>query len=120
MTHTIHNAVKSEIIDTIRQAINERWIYKESLSDDERERLETALRVALGHLDEGDTTKLGTAVNAIFEMYRRNDVIDESYRNAARFILGAVDGVPTRYERHDDDRIIPDSSIVENEKDKIG
>ena len=96
---SISNLTKAEAIEFLTDVIAEN-----KLSGDVseiKEDLESAIRVALAHLRDDDTNKLATAVEAIFQMYRRNDIADKSYRNAARFILSSVDGVPNRYETYD-------------------
>lgn len=97
------NITKDEALKVIGQAVSEDWINNPDKLEANKGRFETALRIALAHLAMGETTDVGTAVDAIFEMYRRNNSVDKSYRNAARFILSIVDKVPARYESYDDE-----------------
>lgn len=96
----ISNLTKEEAVRFLTQIIADGQLQKgiEGMEED----LESAIRVALAHLGNGDTNKVATAVEAIFQMYRRNDVTDKSYRNAARFILSVVDEVPVRYESYEE------------------
>ena len=103
----IANLTKSEAVEFLTKVINEGLLYKGDLGD-QAQPLESAIRIAIAHLSDGETTKVATAVEAIFQMYRRNDTADKAYRNAARFILSVVDGVPSRYEFYsnaEDDRL---------------
>lgn len=97
--NNLSNLTKEEAVEFLIKVIATGAL-KGDISDI-REDLETAIRIAIGHLTEGDTNKVATAIDAIFQMYRRNDVADKSYRNAARFILSAIDGVPNRYETYE-------------------
>ncbi len=97
----ISNMDKEHAINFLRRVIIENKLSGDISSI--REDLESAIRVAIAHLTNEETNKVATAVEAIFQMYKRNDIADKSYRNAARFILSVVDDVPNRYESYDDD-----------------
>lgn len=104
MSHQLSNLTKDESIKFIEEVLNSGALDRDDISDI-REDLESALRVALAHLktvSPNDKT-LGNAVDAIFQMYRRDNNIDKSYRNAARFILSTLDDVPVRYEECEED-----------------
>lgn len=97
----ITNFTKDEAVEFLQKVINNGLLHKgiEGMEED----LESAIRVCLAHLSTDDSSKVAIAVEAIFQMYRRGNVADKSYRNAARFILSSVDGVPTRYESYDNE-----------------
>lgn len=102
--HKLSNLTKEDSIKFIEYILNNGILDHEDISDI-REDLESALRVALAHLKavSPDDKTLGNAVDAIFQMYKRDNNIDKSYRNAARFILSAVNDVPVRYEECEED-----------------
>jgi len=111
----ISNLTKPEAVEFLTYVICNNVLDSE-LTEAVKANLESAIRVAIAHLSEDDTNKVATAVEAIFQMYRRNDVADKSYRNAARFILSAVDGVPNRYEMYDCTKEDTRLSILLNNK----
>ena len=102
--HKLSNLTKEDSIKFIEQILNDKTLNNEDISSI-REDLESALRVALAHLKavSPDDKTLGNAVDAIFQMYKRDNNIDKSYRNAARFILSVVNDVPVRYEECEED-----------------
>lgn len=65
----------------------------DDLDSVDTEKLENTLRAALIYLKDDPTARLEVAANDIFQLYRRNNDIDEAYRNAARYILSAVSGI---------------------------
>ena len=107
----ITNFSKEEAIDFLDRVVNDHLLFGE-IDDELREDLETAIRIAIAHLKENDTNDVATAIDCIFQMYRRKNDIDKAYRNAARFILSVVDNVPSRYESYDDPR--PDLQLPDS------
>lgn len=114
----IKNLTKDNSLEIIHEAIKEHWLFEDDLGP-HREELETALRIVYAHLKQGETTPLGTAVDCIFEMYRRDDDVDKSYRNAARFILSAVNGVPARYEAYKNEDARSPLDIIDEGKKRF-
>lgn len=112
---SISNLTKEEAIQFLTKVISNHELYDGKIAGQE-DKLETAIRVCITHLKEGESNTLGTAVDAIFQMYKRDSNIDKSYRNSARFILSQVYDVPPRYERYDEDAKLPSELQDEMEK----
>ena len=113
---SISNLNKNEAIAFLNKVIN-KGLLSGDISEI-REDLESAIRVALAHLEDGETSKLGIAVESIFQMYKRSSVADKSYRNAARFILSVVDNVPVRYESYESDAITPEEHATKAKEEQ--
>lgn len=108
---TITNLNKDEAVEFLRKVINENMLSGDISGI--KEPLESAIRIAIAHLSNNDTNKMATAIDGIFQMYKRNNSIDKSYRNAARFILSVVNNVPVRYEGYETDATTPEERMSE-------
>ena len=112
---SISNLTKKEAVEFLTEVISNHELYNGGIEGKE-DKLETAIRVCITHLKEGESSALGTAVDAIFQMYKRDNNIDKSYRNSARFILSQVYDVPPRYESYDEDAQLPSELMNEIEE----
>lgn len=87
------NITRSEVISILKDVANG------NITKLDSEKVEEAAQFAIQYIDNNELEDtLKGALDSIFEMYRRDDEVDKSYRNAARFIKSSVLNEEVEYE----------------------